>query len=79
LGKSPVGGHGKMKSTGEPRFLVDEKGSKVGVLLGLDLYRRMREAEEELAAIRAFDRAKASGEKPVSFEAAMRKIKRAKS
>lgn len=68
-----------MKNVSEPRFIVDKKGSKVGVLLELSQYRRMREAEEELAAIRAFDRAKASGETPVNFTAAMRRIRRARS
>jgi PHD/YefM family antitoxin component YafN of YafNO toxin-antitoxin module len=57
----------------QPRYLVDDRGGKVGVLIDIQEYERMREAEEELAAIRAFDAAKASGEKPVPLKEAFRR------
>jgi hypothetical protein len=37
------------------QFLTDAKGKRTGVLLNLDTYERLREAEEELAAIHAYD------------------------
>ena len=37
------------------QFLTDAKGRRTGVLLNLDTYERLREAEEELADIHAYD------------------------
>lgn len=56
------------------RFVIDDEGHKVGVLLSLERYSAMMEELEELESIRAFDAAKASGEKPESFEAAVQEI-----
>ena len=39
----------------EEHFLPDAKGKRTGVLLNLDTYERLREAEEELADIHAYD------------------------
>ena len=39
----------------EEQFLTDAKGKRTGVLLNLDTYERLREAEEELADIHAYD------------------------
>lgn len=39
----------------EEQFLTDAKGKRTGVLLNLDTYERLREAEEELADIQAYD------------------------
>ena len=50
------------------RYVVDEKGTRVGVLLDIDEYRRLLEELEELAAIRAYDAAKASGDEAIPFE-----------
>jgi hypothetical protein len=36
------------------RFVTDAKGKTVGVLLDLKTYERLREAEEDLADIRAY-------------------------
>lgn len=52
------------------RFVVDGKGRKVGVLLGLDEYSEILEELEELESIRAYDAAKACGEEPIPFESA---------
>ncbi|HWM95146.1 MAG TPA: hypothetical protein VN493_30605 [Thermoanaerobaculia bacterium] len=43
------------------RFLVDEAGNRVGVLLDIAEYQSMLE-QLELESIRAYDLAKASGE-----------------
>jgi hypothetical protein len=37
------------------QFITDARGKRVGVLLDLRAYERLREAEEELADIRAYD------------------------
>ena len=42
----------------EEQFLTDAKGRRVGVLVDLKTYARLREAEEELADIRAYDGAR---------------------
>ena len=47
------------------RFIVDENGQRVGVLLDIEDYRQLLEALEELEAIRAYDAAKASGDEAV--------------
>jgi hypothetical protein len=42
----------------EEQFVTDAKGNPVGVLLDLKTYERLREAEEDLADIRAYDAAR---------------------
>ena len=56
------------------QFLVDAQGNRTAVLLDLAHYRALLEAQEELACIREFDAAEASGEVPIPFEDAMREI-----
>ena len=56
------------------RFVVNEKGERVGVLLDWEEYRRLLEELEELEAIRAYDVAKAAGDEAIPFEQAMREI-----
>ena len=56
------------------RFIVDENGQRVGVLLDIEDYRRLLEELEELAAIRAYDAAKASGDETVPLEQALDEI-----
>jgi len=50
------------------RFIVDENGQRVGVLLDIEDYRQLLEDVEELEAIRAYDAAKASGDEAVPLE-----------
>lgn len=45
------------------RFIINEKGERVGVVLDVRAYRKLLAAVEELESIRAYDRAKASGDK----------------
>ena len=40
------------------QFVTDAKGKRVGVLLDLKTYAQMREAQEELADIQAYDAAR---------------------
>ncbi len=58
------------------RFVVDENGTRVGVLLGIDDYAKLVEASEELESIRAYDAAKSSGDEAIPFEDAIRDIER---
>lgn len=60
----------------ETKYVVDEKGKRVGVVLPMDDYQKLLEDQEELESIRAFDRAKNSGEKPVPFEQAVSEMAR---
>ena len=41
----------------DEQFVTDAKGKLVGVLLDMKTYERLREAEEDLADIRAYDAA----------------------
>lgn len=56
------------------RFIVDENGQRVGVLLDIEDYRRLLGDVEELEAIRAYDAAKASGDEAVPLEQALAEI-----
>ncbi len=61
-------------SKSNERFVVDENGTRVGVLLGIDDYTKLIEALEELESIRAYDAAKFSGDEVVPFDDAVREI-----
>jgi hypothetical protein len=43
----------------EKQFLTDAKGKRMGVVLDLQTYEHLREAEEELADIQAYDSTRA--------------------
>ena len=58
------------------RYVVDEKGTKVGVLLDIADYRWLLEALEELESIKVYDEAKASGDEVIPFEQAVEEIER---
>ena len=50
------------------RYIVDEKGKRLGVFMDMKDFRKVLKQLEELESIRAYDAAKASKEKPVPFE-----------
>ncbi len=56
------------------RYIVDENGSRIAVLLEIEHYHRLLRALEELESIRAYDEAKAAGDEVVSFEQAVKEI-----
>lgn len=62
----------------DERYVVDKKGKPVSVLLDIHAYRKIPEELEELAAIRAYDAAKASKDKAIPFEKAIAEIERAR-
>ena len=58
----------------EESFVVNTSGEKVAVLLEIQRYMRLLEAEEELDALRAYDIAKADVGEAVPFEKAILEI-----
>ncbi len=56
------------------RFIVDSQGNRVSVVLDLDQYEDLVRAREELADIRAYDKAKGSKRETIPFEEAVREI-----
>ena len=61
-------------STDKERFVVDESGRRTAVLLDIERYSELLEAQEELESIRAFDKATASGDDAVPFAQAIKEI-----
>ena len=59
-------------ATHTERFLVDEEGHRLGVVLDIAEYQEILEDLEELESIRAYDAAKASDEEVIPFEQALR-------
>lgn len=62
-----------MPGVGE-RFLVDERGTRVAVLLDIETYQKPLDAFEELECIRAYDKAKMSLDGVIPFEQAVKEI-----
>ncbi len=56
------------------KYIIDEKGKRVGVLLGIDEYQRLPEELEELESIRAYDAAKAAKDEAIPFDQAISEI-----
>lgn len=68
-----------LKQQCRSRFVVDDAGNRVAVLLEIKEYQSMLEQLEELESLRAYDLAKASGEKAILFEQAVQEIERDRS
>lgn len=60
------------------QYIEDKLGKKIAVILPIDDYNDMVEQVEELDDIKAYDAAKASGEKAVPFDKATREIEKAR-
>jgi hypothetical protein len=58
------------------RFIVDENGKRIGVLLDIEDYYRLLEELEELEAICVYDAAKASGDEVLPLEQALAEIEK---
>ncbi len=56
------------------RYVVDETGSRVAVLLDIEEYNKVLDALEELEAISAYDEAKAESDEVIGFEQAIAEI-----
>jgi hypothetical protein len=58
------------------RYLTDQNGNRVGVVLDITQYEQMLADLEELESIRAFDAAQESGDEAIPFEQAINEIAR---
>jgi len=58
------------------KYVIDEKGKAISVLLDIKANRKILGELEELTAIRAFDNAKAACDKAIPFEQAVKEIER---
>jgi hypothetical protein len=56
------------------RYVVDDQGNRISVVLDIADYQELLEELEELESIRAYDAAKASGDQAISFEQAVAEI-----
>ena len=56
------------------RYVVDEAGKRVSVIMDIKDFQKVLEELEELESIRAYDAAKASGDEVIPFEQAVREI-----
>jgi len=61
-------------STNKEQFVIDESGNKTAVLLEVERYVELLEAQEELESIRAYDEAKASNSESIPFAQAVKEI-----
>ncbi len=61
-------------NTNREQFVVDESGNKTAVLVDIDRYSELLEAQEELESIRAYDEAKASKDEAIPFAQAIKEI-----
>jgi PHD/YefM family antitoxin component YafN of YafNO toxin-antitoxin module len=59
-------------------YVIDEKGKKKAVVVSYSAWKKIKEELEELADIRAYDKAKAMPSNPVPFEEAVKKIRKRK-
>jgi PHD/YefM family antitoxin component YafN of YafNO toxin-antitoxin module len=60
----------------EHQFVVNERGEKVAVVIGIEEYEKILEELEDRDDIRAYDEAKASVETPIPLEQALAEIRR---
>lgn len=62
--------------TGHEKFIVDEKGQRVSVVLDIKDYEKILDELDELDAIRAFEVAKAENDEAIPLEQAFEEIDR---
>ncbi len=65
-------------SVSREQYIVDEHGKRTAVILDVDRFFELLEAQEELDSIRAYDEAKASGDEAVPFAQAISEIEAAR-
>lgn len=58
----------------DAKYVTDETGQRVAVLVGIDRYEELLGALEEMDSIRAYDAAKAERGESIPFENAVREI-----
>ena len=62
----------------ERQFVVNERGEKVAVVIGIEEYEKILEELEDRDAIRDYQEAKALGEIPVPFDQAIARIEQSR-
>jgi hypothetical protein len=72
LAKNKLQKNSQMKL--KEKYLTDENGNRIGVLLEIEEYHKLLEALEELEAIRAYDNAISDNDEEISFENAISQI-----
>jgi hypothetical protein len=65
-------------SVTKERYVVDEQGNRTAVLVDVERYFELLEAQEELDAIRAYDEAKSSNDEAIPFAQAISEIEDAR-
>jgi hypothetical protein len=63
-----------MAGVAAAKYVSDDAGTRIGVLIGIDDYHRILKDEEELVSIHAYDAAKASGDEAIHFEQAVKEM-----
>jgi hypothetical protein len=58
----------------DAKYVVDENGERVSVLLDWEDYRHLMEELEELESVHAYDAAKGSGDEVIPFEGAVEEV-----
>ena len=58
------------------KYVTDDQGNRIAVLLEVEEYRRLLDAQEELESIRAYDTAVAVREDAIPFDKAVEELKR---
>ena len=58
------------------KYVTDDQGNRIAVLLEVEEYRRLLNALEELESIRAYDTAVAVREDAIPFDKAVEELKR---
>lgn len=61
-------------SANSDHFVVDESGKKTAVLVDIERYSELIEAQDELEAIRAYDKAKGANDEVIPFAQAIKEI-----
>jgi hypothetical protein len=62
----------------QAKYLTDERGEKISVVLDIAEYQKLMEDAEELEAIRAYGAAKVSGNGSIPFDQATKEIERSR-
>ena len=60
------------------KYIVDDNGKAVSVILDIKAYRKLMAELEELEAIRAYDASKASSDEAIPFEQAVQEIEKSR-
>jgi hypothetical protein len=70
--------HGSEETTMETRYVTNDRGERVGVILDIEEYERLREAAEDFEYLRAADETFAAVERgeedPLPFDAAVKEM-----